>query len=53
MFLTLNHICPNTRTVNDIIAIEVVDMQLLKSTTLELFKRSQYNRRSSQNKKNG
>ena len=40
-----------SRTINDIIAIEVVDTQLPKSTKSELFKRNQYNRHSRQNKK--
>ena len=40
-----------SRTANDIIAIEVVDTQLPKSTKSELFKHNQYNRHSRQNKK--
>ena len=40
-----------SRTANDIIAIEVVDTQLPKSTKLELFKHNQYNPHLRKNKK--
>ena len=40
-----------SRTANGIIAIEVFDTQLPKSTKSELFKHNQYNHHSRQNKK--